>query len=133
MATFKLTSNFGYRRDPVTRRVAVHTGQDFGGPRNAPVLATASGRVVESGRAGAYGIMVAVDHGMGISTRYAHLRRAMVRTGQKVRVGQQVGIMGNTGRSTGAHLHYEVRVDGEPLDPAKFLTAGGRLQRLVGD
>ena len=84
MTEYKLNSGFGYRRDPFRRRGAVHTGLDFGGPRNAPIHATAPGTVVESGRAGAYGIMVVVDHGMGIETRYAHLSRALVRVGDKV-------------------------------------------------
>jgi murein DD-endopeptidase MepM/ murein hydrolase activator NlpD len=132
MATYQLTSGFGHRRDPFTGKGAVHTGLDFGGPRNAPVLATAPGRVAEAKRAGAYGIMVEIDHGMGIRTRYAHLRMAAVRVGQKVAVRKKIGIMGSTGRSTGAHLHYEIRVDGQPLDPAKFLAAGGQLRQLVG-
>jgi murein DD-endopeptidase MepM/ murein hydrolase activator NlpD len=132
MATFKLTSGFGVRRDPLARRRALHEGQDFGGPRNAPVLATAPGTVVAAKRAGAYGIMVEIDHGMGIRTRYAHLKKATVRVGQRVEVRQKLGIMGSTGRSTGAHLHYEIRVDGKALDPANFLAAGGELQALVG-
>lgn len=132
MTEYKLTSGFGYRRDPFTRRGAMHEGQDFGGPRNAPVLATAPGVVVKAGRAGAYGNMVEIDHGMGIHTRYGHLRRVLVKAGQQVAVSQQVGIMGSTGRSTGAHLHYEVRVDGRTLDPANFLAAGGQLLQLVG-
>lgn len=133
MASYQLTSGFGPRRDPFTREGAVHTGLDFGGPRNAPVLATAPGRVAEAKRAGAYGIMVEIDHGMGIRTRYAHLRMAAVRVGQKVAVRKKIGIMGSTGRSTAAHLHYEMRVDGQPLDPAKFLAAGGQLRQLVGN
>lgn len=133
MASYQLTSGFGPRRDPFTREGAMHTGLDFGGPRNAPVLATAPGRVVEAKRAGAYGIMVEIDHGMGIRTRYAHLRMAAVRVGQKVAVRKKIGIMGSTGRSTAAHLHYEIRVDGQPLDPAKFLAAGGQLRQLVGN
>lgn len=132
MATFKLTSGFGVRRDPLARRRALHEGQDFGGPRNAPVFATAPGKVVAAKRAGAYGIMVEIDHGMGIRTRYAHLKKATVRVGQRVEVRQRLGIMGSTGRSTGAHLHYEIRVDGKALDPANFLAAGGELQALVG-
>lgn len=132
METYRLTSGFGLRRDPLNRRRAVHEGQDFGGPRNAPVFATAPGRVVKAGRAGAYGIMVEIDHGMGIRTRYAHLKKALVRVGQEVSLRRRIGIMGNTGRSTGAHLHYEVRLDGRALDPANFLAAGGQLQQLVG-
>lgn len=132
METYRLNSGFGYRRDPFTRKGAVHEGQDFGGPRDAAVLATAPGTVVEAGRAGAYGITVAIDHGMGIRTRYAHLRKALVRAGQRVDARQRIAVMGSTGRSTGPHLHYEVRVDDRPLDPLNFLAAGGQLLQLVG-
>ena len=132
MTEYKLNSGFGYRKDPLNRRRALHTGLDFGGPRNAPVLATAPGEVIEARRAGAYGIMVVVDHGMGLQTRYAHLRKAMVRVGDKVSIHQQVGIMGRTGRATGPHLHYEIRLDGRPLNPAAFLDAGGQLVQLAG-
>jgi murein DD-endopeptidase MepM/ murein hydrolase activator NlpD len=124
MGEYKLNSGFGYRRDPFRKRGAMHTGLDFGGPRNAPVVATAAGTVVEAGRAGAYGIMVVVDHGMGIETRYAHLSRTLVRVGEQVTLGKKVGLMGRTGRATGPHLHYEIRVDGRPLNPKPFLEAG---------
>jgi murein DD-endopeptidase MepM/ murein hydrolase activator NlpD len=127
MTEHKLNSGFGYRRDPFRRRGAVHTGLDFGGPRNAPILATAPGTVVEAGRSGAYGIMVVIDHGMGIETRYAHLSRALVRPGDKVGTGKKIGIMGRTGRATGQHLHYEIRVDGRALNPKPFLEAGAKL------
>lgn len=132
MIEYKLNSGYGYRRDPFRRRGALHTGLDFGGPRNARIFATAPGRVVEAGRAGAYGIMVVVDHGMGIETRYAHLSRALVRVGDKVATGKTVGIMGRTGRATGAHLHYEIRVDGRPLNPRPFLEAGASFRRAGG-
>lgn len=131
MIEYKLNSGFGFRRDPFRRRGAVHTGLDFGGSRNAPIHVTAPGTVVESGRAGAYGIMVVVDHGMGIETRYAHLSRALVRVGDRVTTGRTVGIMGRTGRATGHHLHYEIRVDGRPLNPKPFIEAGNKL-RLAG-
>ncbi|MGD9511611.1 MAG: M23 family metallopeptidase [Geminicoccaceae bacterium] len=124
MTEYKLNSGFGYRRDPFRKRGAMHTGLDFGGPRNGPVEATAPGTVVEAGRAGAYGIMVVIDHGMGIETRYAHLSRALVRVGEKVMLGEKVGLMGRTGRATGPHLHYEIRVGGRPLNPKPFLEAG---------
>ncbi len=127
MTEYKLNSGFGYRRDPFRRRGAIHTGLDFGGPRNATIHATAPGTVIEAGRAGAYGIMVVLDHGMGIETRYAHLSRAMVRVGDKVAAGKVVGVMGRTGRATGPHLHYEIRVDGKPLNPKPFIEAGAKL------
>ena len=128
MAEYKLNSGFGYRRDPMRRRGALHTGIDLGGPRNAPVRATAPGTVVEAGRSGAYGIMVVIDHGLGIETRYAHLSRALVRVGDRVAVGRTVGLMGRTGRATGPHLHYEIRSDGRPLNPRPFLEAGAKLR-----
>jgi murein DD-endopeptidase MepM/ murein hydrolase activator NlpD len=132
MADYKINSRFGFRRDPMRRRAAMHTGIDFGGPRNAPVLATAPGEVVEAGRSGAYGIMVVIDHGMGLRTCYAHLAKATVRVGARVEAGQRVGTMGRTGRATGPHLHYEIRLDDRPLNPAHFLEAGGQLRPLVG-
>jgi murein DD-endopeptidase MepM/ murein hydrolase activator NlpD len=132
MADYKINSRFGFRRDPMRRRAAMHTGIDFGGPRHAPVQATAPGEVVEAGRSGAYGIMVVVDHGMGLQTCYAHLAKAAVRVGDRVEAGQRVGAMGRTGRATGPHLHYEIRLDDRPLDPALFLEAGGQLRQLVG-
>jgi murein DD-endopeptidase MepM/ murein hydrolase activator NlpD len=132
MTEYKVNSGFGYRGDPMRRRGALHTGMDLGGHRNAPILATAPGTVVEAGRSGAYGIMVVIDHGMGIETRYAHLSRALVRVGDKVTAGRTVGVMGRTGRATGAHLHYEIRVDGRPLNPRPFLEAGGQLQLASG-
>jgi murein DD-endopeptidase MepM/ murein hydrolase activator NlpD len=127
MTEYKLNSGFGYRRDPFRRRGAMHTGLDFGGPHYAPIYATAPGTVVEAGRSGAYGIMVVIDHGMGIETRYAHLSRALVRVGDRVAIGRNVGIMGRTGRATGHHLHYEIRVDGRPLNPKPFVEAGIQL------
>lgn len=132
MAEYKLNSGFGYRRDPLNGRSALHTGLDFGGPQNAAVLATAPGQVIEAGRAGAYGLMVVIDHGMGLQTRYAHLRKALVKVGETVSIHEQVGIMGRTGRTTGPHLHYEIRLDGKPLNPAAFLDAGGQLVQLAG-
>jgi murein DD-endopeptidase MepM/ murein hydrolase activator NlpD len=128
MSTFRTTSGFGERRDPITGRRAMHAGLDFGGPDGASVLVTAPGRVVAAARSGAYGIMVEVDHGMGITTRYAHLERALVRPGDQVTLRQPVGIMGSTGRSTGEHLHYEVRIDGVAHDPSQFLEAGRALR-----
>lgn len=131
MTSYRLTSGFGTRRDPFSGRAATHEGQDFGGPHGAKVLATAPGRVVGAGRAGDYGLMVEIDHGLGIRTRYAHLSEALVRVGDRVTFRQPVGIMGSTGRSTGRHLHYEIRLDGRPLDPANFLEAGRHLKHVL--
>ena len=127
MDQYKLNSGFGYRSDPFRHRGAMHTGLDFGGERNAPIKATAPGKVIEAGRDGAYGVMVVIDHGLGIETRYAHLSRALVRVGDQVPLGRVVGVMGRTGRATGAHLHYEIRVDGRPVNPRPFLEAGIQL------
>ena len=132
LAEYDVNSGFGYRRDPMRRRGALHTGMDLGATRNAPILATAPGIVTEAGRSGAYGIMVVIDHGLGIETRYAHLSRALVKVGDKVAVGRTVGSMGRTGRATGPHLHYEIRFDGRALNPRPFLEAGSKLQ-LAGN
>lgn len=119
-----VTSDFGKRHDPMTKRSAFHSGIDISGPKNAPVLATAPGVVTFAGHHGAYGIMVTVDHGYGFQTRYAHLKKATVKKGDKVEFRGQVGIMGSTGRSTGRHVHYEVMYEGKHLDPARFIQAG---------
>ena len=129
LADYRLMSPFGSRRDPINGRRAMHEGIDLGGDRGARIRATQAGTVIHAGREGAYGISVVIDHGMGITTRYAHLKTASVRKGQKVRQGQPLGIIGSTGRSTGRHLHYEVRLDDQPIDPHPFLEAAGK--RLV--
>ncbi len=125
--SYRITSAFGMRRDPMTGRRAVHRGIDMAAPWNARALTPAPGRVIRAGRQPAYGLMVEIDHGMGIVTRYAHLKKVLVRKGDKVDFRQPVGVVGNTGRSTGPHLHYEIRIDGEPLDPAGFIAAGRNL------
>jgi len=129
---FHVTSRFGQRTDPFTRRRALHGGLDFGAPPGSAVLATAPGRVVHAGRAGSYGIMVEIDHGQGIATRYAHLSRVDVRLGELVTLRQPIGVIGSTGRSTGRHLHYEVRIDDQPRDPARFIAAGRDLASMLG-
>jgi murein DD-endopeptidase MepM/ murein hydrolase activator NlpD len=121
------TSGFGVRLDPFIRSLAMHTGLDFRGSTGEPVRATATGKVVSAGWNGGYGKMVEIDHGNGLSTRYGHLSAIDVSEGQTVRIGQVVGRIGSTGRSTGPHLHYETRVDGEAVDPQKFLRAALRL------
>jgi murein DD-endopeptidase MepM/ murein hydrolase activator NlpD len=128
LSLYKKNSGFGVRTDPITGRAALHPGLDFGGPYGAQVLATAPGRAVHAGPEGAYGNMVEIDHGMGIHTRYGHLRKVLVRPGDRVTLHQPVGIMGSTGRSTGEHVHYEVRIDGVAHDPAQFLEAGRELK-----
>ena len=124
---FHITSPYGKRRDPFTRAWAFHAGLDLGGPRRAEVLATAPGQVIFAGPSGPYGNMVEVDHGMGIITRYAHLGAIQVSVGDEVEFRQALGTIGNTGRSTSRHLHYEIRVDDRAFDPADFLAAGRLL------
>lgn len=121
---YQLNSSFGIRRDPFNHRLAMHEGVDLGNARLSPVLATSPGVVVFAGWKGSYGRMVEIDHGLGVHTRYAHLARIDVKLGDAVDYRDQVGLLGSSGRSNGAHVHYEVRIDGRPLDPMNFLKAG---------
>jgi murein DD-endopeptidase MepM/ murein hydrolase activator NlpD len=121
------SSGFGVRSDPFTNSPAMHTGIDLHGETGEPVRATADGKVTAAGWSGGYGRVVDVDHGNGLSTRYGHLSSIDVHVGQSVRMGQIVGKVGSTGRSTGPHLHYETRVRGQAVDPQKFLRAGQRI------
>ena len=123
----EFTSGFGIRSDPFLGRAAMHTGLDFRAAMGDPVRVTANGKVASSGWAGGYGRMVEIDHGNGLSTRYGHLSEINVKVGDVVKIGQVIGAVGSTGRSTGPHLHYETRIDGEAVDPQKFLRAGVRL------
>jgi murein DD-endopeptidase MepM/ murein hydrolase activator NlpD len=125
-----MSSPFGVRTDPFNGRAAMHTGIDLRGDVGEPVHATANGKVSIAGREGGYGNMVEIDHGNGFSTRYGHLSEIDVKVGQPVRIGQVVGKIGSTGRSTGPHLHYETRINKEPVNPQKFLRAGLRLGRI---
>jgi murein DD-endopeptidase MepM/ murein hydrolase activator NlpD len=122
-----MTSTFGVRMDPFLNRPAMHTGLDFRGMTGEPIRATAAGKVTQAGWSGGYGKLVEVDHGNGLATRYGHLSEINVTVGQTIRIGQTIGLLGTTGRSTGPHLHYETRIDGEAVDPQKFLRAGTRL------
>jgi len=121
------TSGFGVRLDPFIRAPAMHTGVDFRANFGDPVRATAAGKVTAAGWSGGYGRMIEIDHGNGFSTRYGHLSSIGVQEGQTIRLGQVIGRVGSTGRSTGPHLHYETRVDGEAVDPQRFLRAALRL------
>jgi len=123
----EFTSGFGVRSDPFLGRPAMHTGLDFRAATGDPVRATANGKVASAGWAGGYGRMVEIDHGNGLSTRYGHLSEIGVKVGDVIKIGQVIGAVGSTGRSTGPHLHYETRIDGEAVDPQKFLRAGVRL------
>ena len=121
---FYISSEFGRRPDPFTKRIAFHAGVDLAGPPRQLVFATAPGVVVVAGRNGAFGNMVEIDHGMGLRTRYGHLAKVLVKKGDEVDFRTHIGRMGSTGRSTGTHLHYEIRFDGKAYDPARFLKAG---------
>ena len=123
-----ISSAFGVRMDPFCMSPAMHTGIDFRGDVGDPIHATAAGTVTNAGWSGGYGKMVEIDHGNGLATRYGHLSQIDVNVGDKVRIGQVVGRLGSTGRSTGPHVHYETRIDGEAVDPQKFLNAGAKLE-----
>ncbi|MBS3960722.1 MAG: peptidoglycan DD-metalloendopeptidase family protein [Sandarakinorhabdus sp.] len=125
--TYRLTSGFGFRYDPFHGRGAHHSGLDFAGAHGEPIMAAAAGRIVRAGSFGAYGKTVDIDHGRGILTRYAHLSSIRVSVGDKVEMGERIGGMGSTGRSTGTHLHYEVRIDGRAVNPRPFLEASDYL------
>ena len=125
---FRETSGFGPRVDPFTRRLAHHTGLDLVAYRRAPIVASAPGKVSFAGTKVGYGRVVEIDHGNGFKTRYAHLDSIAVKAGDKVALGQKIGAMGSSGRSTGTHLHYEVWFRGTAYDPIKFLRAGQHVQ-----
>ena len=120
---YHIASGFGTRSDPFNGRRAMHTGLDFNAPVKTPVLSTAPGRVVFAGWHREYGRLVEIDHGFGIRTRYAHLAEISVEKDDEVPNRAKIGLLGSSGRSTGPHLHYEVLVDGRPMNPIKFLEA----------
>lgn len=128
-AGYDITSSFGTRVDPFTRGYALHAGIDFRAPTGTPVRSIAAGTVIEAGVSGGYGRMVEIDHGYGLTTRYAHLSAIHVEEGQRIEKGSTIGLVGSTGRSTGPHLHYEVRVDEDATDPMRFI----RAARVIGE
>lgn len=128
-SSVRITSGFGVRFDPFNRRPALHQGQDFAGPLGTPIRATAPGVVSFAGVRSGYGNTVEIDHGGGFKTRYAHLQGFNVEVGERVAIGQRIGAMGSTGRSTGVHLHYEIWVNGRPQNPARFMRAGDYVQQ----
>ncbi len=130
MKNTKITSGYGMRIDPFRHRLARHTGIDFVAGHGAPIYSTNNGVVTETGRRGAYGIAVEIDHGLGVSTLYGHMSRTAVSEGQKIKKGQIIGYQGNTGRSTGSHLHYEVRYHGSPVNPKNFIEAGKHVRKI---
>ncbi|WP_024585383.1 M23 family metallopeptidase [Aliihoeflea sp. 2WW] len=126
-----VSSSFGVRRDPFLRRPAMHAGIDFRAKSGTPVQSTGAGKVIRAGWAGGYGRLIEIDHGNGWSTRYAHLSRIDVKVGEKLATGDAIGAVGSTGRSTGPHLHYEIRRHGKATDPLRFLKAGNEIADLL--
>jgi len=120
----RLSSHYGRRRDPFTGKWKRHEGLDMTAPRGTPIRASAAGVVKRAGRVRGYGLLVEVNHGNGIATRYAHNSRLAVRRGEHVHRGQIIGYVGSTGRASAPHLHYEVLVDGRPVNPEKHIFAG---------
>lgn len=121
MTTTNFTSGFGVRADPFRHSAAMHAGIDLSGPIGTPIYATADGVVSKAGWGNGYGNMVQISHGAGMETRYGHMSRLLVASNTRVRRGQLIGLMGSTGRSTGSHLHYEVRIDGRAVNPVPYL------------
>lgn len=129
----QLTSPFGLRADPFTGEPAFHEGVDLGASEGTPVLAAAAGVVRSAGPRPGYGNTVEIDHGGGLTTLYAHASHVLVHQGDEVGPGQPVARVGHTGRSTGPHLHFEVRLSGRPLDPARAIKAYAlRADRVIG-
>jgi murein DD-endopeptidase MepM/ murein hydrolase activator NlpD len=126
---YRYTSPYGIRVDPFTKRPSPHMGVDLAAYRNAPIVTTGPGSVSYAGARSGYGLLVEVDHGHGFKSRYGHLRSITVSKGDTIRIGDLVGRMGSTGRSTGDHLHYEVWYNGRPYDPNKFLKAGRHVHK----
>ena len=127
---FQLTSPFGQRKDPITGQLAIHNGIDIGGWAGIRVHATAPGKVTFAGRNAGYGFMVEIDHGCGIRTVYAHLKRIKVKVGETVEHRAVIGILGSTGRSTGPHVHYEIKIGDTRKDPEAFIEAGRHVHKI---
>jgi murein DD-endopeptidase MepM/ murein hydrolase activator NlpD len=116
-----VTSDFGVRLDPITAERVMHRGMDIASPHGQPVVSPSDGTIVFAGVENGYGKVLVVDHGYGVKTRYGHLAEIFVKVGERVKRGSRIAAVGNTGRSTGPHLHYEVRVNGIPENPRKFI------------
>lgn len=127
----KISSRYGRRLDPFLKRPALHSGIDYRAARGHPVQASGHGTVVSAGRHGGYGRMVEIAHGNGLTTRYAHLSRIRVVKGQKIKKGALIGNVGSTGRSTGPHLHYEVRSGERPSNPMPYIVAGRKIHSAL--
>ena len=120
----RFTSGFGYRTDPMTKKKTMHHGVDFAAPKGTLIYSTGDGIVTHAGWKGGYGLLVTIKHAFGFQTRYAHNSRIYVKVGNRVSRGDKISAMGSTGRSTGTHLHYEVRRNNKPLNPTTFIKAG---------
>jgi len=116
-----ITSRFGYRKSPFTGKRSFHSGLDISNRKGTKIIATADGKITFASRKMYYGNLVTIDHGYGKATRYAHLKKILVKRGQKVKRGDVIATLGNTGQSTGPHLHYEVRINGAPINPLKYI------------
>jgi len=126
-----ISSTFGVRKDPLLGTPAMHSGMDFRAPQGSDARVTAPGMVISAGWYGGYGRMVEVQHEGGFTTRYGHLSKILVKEGQKLLAGAVVGKVGSSGRSTGPHLHYEVRRNGDALNPVRFLKAGKKVSQYL--
>jgi murein DD-endopeptidase MepM/ murein hydrolase activator NlpD len=124
LSSYRITSRFGKRRDPKNKKWSAHYGLDMASSRKSNVYAPSMGVVKFAGWKGNYGRLIVIDHGAGIKTRYGHLDRFFVKKGQKVKLRQKIGLLGNSGRTTGAHLHYEVVFNGKSKNPSNFIKAG---------
>jgi len=124
LSSYRITSKYGKRRDPMNKKWAAHYGVDLGSPFKSSVYAAAPGVVTYAGWKGKFGKFVEIDHGAGIKSRFGHLHKFFVKKGQQIKFREKVGLLGSTGRSTGAHLHYEILFNGRNVDPAKFFKAG---------
>jgi murein DD-endopeptidase MepM/ murein hydrolase activator NlpD len=127
----RISSTFGNRKDPFTGRLAFHSGLDFAAPQGTSVLAAGYGKVIYVGEMTGYGNVVEIDHGNGLVTRYGHLSAFLVKEGQWVKTGTPIARVGSTGRSTGPHLHFEVRRSDSAVDPSGYLNAGRNLQKIL--
>ncbi len=130
LSSFNISSPYGARTDPFLGKPAIHTGLDFKAPRGTAVKATGTGIVSLSRYNRGYGLSVEIMHDDGLVTRYAHMHRLLVSEGQRISIGDIIGTVGNTGRSTGPHLHYEVRLNGKPVNPMRFIRTGDRLAAI---
>ena len=131
VGALRMSSPFGNRTDPFTGTKAFHSGTDFAAPTGTKVLSTGAGRVSFAGEKSGYGNLVEIDHGNGIVSRYGHLSAILVSAGDTVNTGDLVGKVGSTGRSTGPHLHFEIRRSGSPVSPDAYLKAGRVLQAIL--